>query len=540
MSLQLGAYDRSRELVIDPVMDWGGYLGGEAGDVINSAAVAPDGSYWLGGSTSSPYNEVTGTSPYNMTKDSYTDAFLAQIVPGGKLGYTLANYTYIGGSGEDEIIGIAMRGYRIAFAGNTTSIDFPRKGFPYQEESEGKQDVVVGMYDPTWPDLADDKLVFSTYWGGELDDTATGMAWGPDNRITVVGRTVSTTLNGAADGYSMQYGNRGGVDAFVAQFDPFVKVAGGALLWCTFLGGNSTDIANGVAVDAQGMVYVSGTTMSWDFPTLHPYRDWINGASDGFLAIIDSNAWHLDMLTYSTFIGGSGAESNVVLTVDSQRRVWVAGATRSTDLPVTRKAYSTTYAGSTDVFVARLNPWAYKTALIEYCTYLGGSGSEVPYAIAADNTTNTATLVGYTTSADFPKVDLEDIPLTEVRQNGSVYGAHRPGAGGGLRPARVVVADRRRQCRHRHQRGSGRRRRRLRGRLHLFARHAQLPRFQAERRRFQQRDDDPHPVAPLGELSGVRGRLDTIATIRNAAVQGAGNRRRPPACSGKEAHEPLH
>ena len=371
----------------------------------------------MGGTTSSPYNEVEGTDPYNMTKDAYTDGFLAKIMPSGRFGWTLVHYTYIGGASDDSITAIATRGYRVAFAGNTISLDYPKKGYAYQESTEGEQDIVVGLYDPTWPDSADDKLVYATYWGGELADSATGITFGADNRITVVGRTVSLTLNGATEGYSLQASNRGGVDSFLAQFDPYSTSIAGSFINATFLGGTSTDIVNGMATDEAGRVYLVGTTMSWDFPTAgNTYRDWINGPSDAFLIVLDMNKFHLDMLVYSTFFGGLATDSAQTVALDAQKRVWIAGVTRSDDLPVTRKVMQPAYAGGSDVFLARVNPWGQAASFVEYCSYLGGTGAEVPYGMAVDQATGMVTLVGYTTSADFPQLNVGNIPYKVLHQ----------------------------------------------------------------------------------------------------------------------------
>lgn len=477
--IELGAYDPALPLVIDPVIDWGGYFGGQEMEIIRGVAADPEGGYWIAGSSNSilpiapdtdprqwerngnraattlaaavsaaddtitvdsatgfpfapTYNIVIGEEEMTVTQiaggttwtvrrgvngtvpadhekgagvyyyvpDVTTrDAFLAKIVPDGD-SWRVAYFTYLGGRGEDEAVSIAMAGHRVAITGTTASDDFPVSFNAFQPERNAQFDIFIVLYDPRASGL--DTLTFSTYYGGELSDTPTSIAVGPDGRIAVAGYTDSGFLKFMVSEVSLQPANRGGTDAFLIVADPFQE-APASLVYATYFGGSSTDIANAVAFDSEGKVYVAGVTMSDDLPdsdNAHIHHPLSTG--DGFLLKIDPGKLWFDSFLYGGYWGGNDLDVITTMTVSAPDEVWIAGYTFSDDLPVTPGAHQSSRRGAADAFVARLNLRDYGPGFVPFCTYFGGLRSEVPNAMAYDAGSGTVTLTGYTTSPDFP------------------------------------------------------------------------------------------------------------------------------------------
>ncbi len=490
--IELGAYDPRLPLVIDPVIDWGGYFGGEEMEIIRGVAADPDGGYWIAGSSNSILPIAPGTDPRlwerngnraattladgvsasddTITVESATgfpfappyeitigeevmtvlqiaggttwtvrrgekgtaaadhakgegvyyylpdvttrDAFLAKIVPDGG-SWRVAYFTFLGGWGEDEATAIAMAGHRVAVTGITASDDFPVSFNAFQPERNAQFDIFIVLYDPKTSGL--DTLTFSTYYGGELSDTPTSIAAGPGGRIAVAGYTDSGFMKFMISEASLQASNRGGTEAFLIVSDPFQE-APGSLVYATYFGGASTDIANAVAFDSEGKVYVAGVSMSEDLPdsdNAHIRKPLSTG--DGFLLKIDPDRAWFDSFLYGGYWGGNDLDVITTMTVTAPDEVWIAGYTFSDDLPVTPGAHQSSRRGAADAFVARLNLREYGPGFVPFCTYFGGLRSEVPYAMAHDPLTQTVTLTGYTTSPDFPVKNFRGYEQPRIR-----------------------------------------------------------------------------------------------------------------------------
>ena len=411
----VGAYDRSLPLVIDPIIVYAGYAGGELQDVVNAAVAAPDGSYWIGGSAKTLYPYIPpNTDPFSVDQKGGSDAFLARITP-TENGWKLTHYTFLGGTGDDEITAMTYGSNRVVMTGNTTSLDFPMGGYAPQVAPIGDTEAFVAMYDPTESGIA--TLTFSTYFGGLLKENAQAVAIDSKGQVIIAGYTTSGELNGLVSGVAMQPSNRGGIDGFVARFDPSQQPAS-VVNYVSFIGGNSTDLVTGVAVDATGKIYVTGTTMSWDFPIAGAaYQAGLNSYGDLFLTIIDADKQAFDGLLYSTYFGGGDLDSAQASLVDAQGRVWITGYTASTDLPVTPGASQLANAGGIDAFLVRLDPSKSGAAFVSYCTYLGGANTDVAYGLALDPVSGAVTVAGYTLSADFPVKGITNFDQPPVKQS---------------------------------------------------------------------------------------------------------------------------
>ena len=233
-------------------------------------------------------------------------------------------------------------------------------------------------------------LVYSTYLGGSgaNGDDGKGIAVDAAGSAYVTGTTHSTDFP-IQSPYLPTY-QGGTYDAYVTKLTP----AGNALVYSTYLGGNGRDDGFGIAVDGAGSAYVSGLTTSTNFPTQSAYQATLHGTSDGFVTKLTPAG---NALVYSTYLGGSGSDYCLAITVDPAGSAYVTGVTQSTDFP-TQSAYQATSPGGGDAFVTKLTPAGNALA---YSTYLGGSGWDSGYGIAVDGA-GSAYVTGETQSTDFP------------------------------------------------------------------------------------------------------------------------------------------
>ena len=169
------------------------------------------------------------------------------------------------------------------------------------------------------------------------------------------------------------------------------------LSYSTYLGGWSSEIANGIAVDTAGNAYVAGYTYSSNFPTQNPYQGTLGYYSDAFVTKFNPNG---ASLSYSTYLGGRFRDEAYAIAVDTSGNAYVAGESGSTDFP-TQNPYQGEFGGGyndSDAFVTKLTPGG---DTLSYSTYLGGSSDDCAYGIAIDTSGN-AYVAGGTFSTDFP------------------------------------------------------------------------------------------------------------------------------------------
>ena len=245
----------------------------------------------------------------------------------------------------------------------------------------------IAAYDRTRPLVIDPVLIYSTYLGGSNTDEGYGIAVDATGNCYVTGYTNSTDFPTENPLYP---NNAGYYDAFVTSLNP----VGNALIYSTYLGGSSNDSGYGIAVDATGNCYVTGWTLSSDFPTENPLYPNNAGSHDAFVTSLNPAG---DALIYSTYLGGSSNDYGYGIAVDATGNCYVTGWTSSSDFPTQYPLYPNN-AGGWDVFVTSLNPAG--DALI-YSTYLGGSSTDYGYGIAVDTTGN-CYVIGCTSSTNFP------------------------------------------------------------------------------------------------------------------------------------------
>lgn len=259
----------------------------------------------------------------------------------------------------------------------------------YSIARDGSVALRLGRYDRRRALVIDPVLSYSTYLGGPCDDIAQGVAVDAAGSTYLTGLTCSTAFPTKDP---LQSANAGGnYDAFVAKLTP----DGSALAYSTYLGGDDTDEARGIALDGSGRAYVAGLTYSTDFPTANAMQSVKRGGVDAFVARLSADG---SALAYSTYLGGSDFDVANGIALDASGSAHVVGHTTSADLATAGVVQPTYRGGFEDGFAAKLAP---DGSALAYATYLGGGGRERANAIALD-AGGSAYVAGYTDSTNFP------------------------------------------------------------------------------------------------------------------------------------------
>jgi Beta-propeller repeat/Abnormal spindle-like microcephaly-assoc'd, ASPM-SPD-2-Hydin len=257
----------------------------------------------------------------------------------------------------------------------------------------------VGAYDHSKPLIIDPVLTYSTYLGGGDTDNPTGIAADASGSAYIVGSTQSSDFPTTPGAVHSTFNN--GSEAFITKLSPDGK----SLIYSTYLGGSTEDYGNGIAVDAGGNAYVTGMTLSADFPTtLGAFQTVAKGTNGNGNAFIAKLAPDGKSLVYSTYLGGSGSplyggDSGNSIAVDAAGNAYATGSTSSNDFPTTLGTFQTArHAISRTAFVTKLAP---DGKSLVYSTYLGGDVDDEAFAIAVDSALN-AYVTGATSSSMFP------------------------------------------------------------------------------------------------------------------------------------------
>ena len=441
VSFRIGAYDTSKMLIIDPMLVYSTYLGGDSDDQAYGIAVDAQGNAYVAGyAQSTNFPIVPDSLIAHPFQPDYgggrSDAFVTKLNADGGVVYS----TYLGGSGnadqnggDDFANGIAIDAQGNAYiAGGTNSPDFPTKN-PIQ---------TTGDSFVTKLNAAGNALVYSTYlngvgFGGENGNIAVDGA----GHAYVVGgsglfsniSSVLMKLNAAGTqilsslqfddfeahaialdpqgsayiiGDTRGFRQDGSGIGFVVKKITFDSVTNAtAIAYSQRFGGNHATAeiqgvasqASGIAVDAQGNAYIAGGTNAIDFPVQNALQPNFAGEADAILMKLNPSGG----VIFSTYFGRSGIEGASTITVDAQRNIYIAGDTSSVDFP-TLNAFQPGCKDCAedghDVFVTKFNPAG--TGLI-YSTFLGGSDQDFATAITLDAHGGTY-VVGYTKSTDFP------------------------------------------------------------------------------------------------------------------------------------------
>jgi hypothetical protein len=403
------------------------YLGGSADDGAFGVAVDSAGDAYVTGFTDSPDFPTTNaiTMPgYNGKNISGVldkgfgyypiDAFVTELDPSGS---NLVYSTYLGGSSMDCGMGIAVDAAGYAYVtGYTYSSNFPtfnalQKKLACTNSFYFNANAFIAKISP-----GGTNLVYSTYFGGTNFDEGRGIAVDSSNSVYVTGFTASTNFPATnyvqqliggnwVDGHWLNGSTKKtpSFDAFVAKFDS----TGTNLVYSTLLGGTNNDVANGIAVDTNGAAYVTGWTVSTNFPNTAGLYSFVATNKTSFPA---TNVF-LTKITYGTnaviawsaVFGGKGMDMGSGVALDPAGDVFVTGSASSTNFPTYNVPglMQMTNSGKSDAFVIAFNSTNTTGTNLLYSVYLGGKADDYGYGIAVDNIGN-AYVVGQTLSTNFP------------------------------------------------------------------------------------------------------------------------------------------
>jgi Beta-propeller repeat len=390
--------DRSRPLVIDPGISYSTYLGGSGEEGGSRIAVDSAGAAYVTGATTS--TDFPTTAGAFDTSGDTSDAFVTKLNPAGS---SLAYSTYLGGTSRgigdlpgDTGLGIEVDSQGTAYVtGETTSDDFPTTAGALDTTLGGPVDAFVAKLNPAGSGLA-----YSTYLGGSSFDAGEGIALDATGAAYVTGYSDSYSSDFPTTAGAFDTSPNGDVDAFVTKLNP----VGSGLEYSTYLGGSASDFPGGtsIAVDAAGAAYVTGFTVSPDFPTAAGAFDTSYNPGDGQDPLTGTEGFVTKLnpagsgLAYSTYLGGSAFDAGLGIAVDAAGAAYITGNTLSVDFPTTAGAFDTSFNGFGDAFVTKLNPAG---SALAYSTYLGGStfGNDIVV-----DSQGAAYVTGQTDSTDFP------------------------------------------------------------------------------------------------------------------------------------------
>jgi hypothetical protein len=337
------------------------------------------------------------------------NAFVAKFQPDGR---TLVYCTYLGGSGNDQALGLAVDSSGSAFVtGWTDSINFPVVG-PLQPNLAGLRNAFISKLSPTG-----NTLWFSTYFGGNMADSGNAIALDTAANVYIAGETTSSS--GFRTANAFQPHTAGGRDAFVLKMNN----AGSSLLYATYIGGSREDRARAIAINSAGEAHVTGDTTSSDFPTSNAFQRSSGGNQDAFVFKLNASGTGL---IFGTYVGGSGGttaspESGSGIAVDAIGNAYITGSTVSANFPLVNA--SATFNGSIELFLCKIDG----AGVVQYSSYTGGLSADFANALALSST-GTVYIAGYTGSPDLPGASpgqsshhgLYDAFVMQFRHDGTV------------------------------------------------------------------------------------------------------------------------
>jgi hypothetical protein len=376
VTFEVADYDKTRPVVIDPVLVYSTYLGGSDEDLGIGIAVDALGNGYVTGYTYSSDFPTTpgafqttfrGRSGCNIGLTGFsTDAFVSKLNAAGS---ALVYSTYLGGSNGCEGLGTGM-GIAVDASGNayvsgsTSSSDFPTTPGAFQTTfAPGYENVFI-----TKLNAAGSALPYSTYLGGGGEEGVfqpEGIAVDASGAAYVTGWTSSSNFPTTPGAFQTTFsGESGDSDAFITK----LNATGSAVVYSTYLG--EIDVGGfapgGIALDALGNAYVTGSTSSSNFPTTPGafQTTYGGGLVDGFITKLNAAG---STLLYSTYLGGNGDDWSTGIATDASGNAYVTGTTSSSDFPTTPGALQTTFGGYADVFITKLNAAG---SAVAYSTYL--------------------------------------------------------------------------------------------------------------------------------------------------------------------------
>jgi hypothetical protein len=361
------------------------FIGGTDVDYGRSIVVDSYGCAYITGHTESNDFNITSGAFDETYNGGVEDVFVSKLSADGS---SLIYSTFIGGTGvRDFGSSITVDSDGCAYiVGETQSSDFNTTSGAFDETFNGVMEAFVCKLS------ADGStLTYSTYLGGTSNDYGNSIAVDSDGYAYVTGFTTSSDFNTTSGAFDETYNGNG--EIFVCKLSP----DGSTLVNSTFIGGTNSDVGRSIVVDSDGSAYIVGDTDSSDFNTTTGAFDEIynGGGGDAFVCKLSANG---SVLTYSTYVGGSGLDDGLSIAIDSSGSAYFTGTTASSDFNTTNGAYDETYNGASDAYLSKLST---NGSTLTYSTYIGSSIDDELYPEIAVGAKGGIYIVGETYSSDF-------------------------------------------------------------------------------------------------------------------------------------------
>ncbi len=398
-----------------PSLVFSTYLGGRDWDEATAIKADAGGNIYVTGFTLSANFPIRRAAQSRF--GGLSDAFVTKLAPDG---HTLLWSTYLGGSDVDIGNSLALdSASNVYVTGMTASADFPTTSGSLQPtirnhacQGEPCHDAFVTKLSPTG------RILYSTYLGGSVNDEGVGIAVDAAGSAYVTGNTDSPDFP-TRRAVQPTFGSLPCQGDIPCSYDVFVSKLtpnGQALDYSTYLGGSALDISGGIAVDAAGSAYITGSTRSPNFPTTRSaLQPVLKGRACGpppgepcLDAFVTKLAVGGDRIVYSTYLGGAKNDRGIGIAVDAAGNALVTGSTQSADFPTLRAVQARLDNRSCtsdqpqeqcdDAFVTKIGGTG---NVLVYSTYLGGQAEDQGLAVVVDTAGN-AYVAGRTDSRNFP------------------------------------------------------------------------------------------------------------------------------------------
>jgi hypothetical protein len=435
----VGRFDRTRTLVIDPIISFSTYFGVEGRDRLDDVAIDSEGNVLIAGGAAAGRFPIASLRTRAVPEDD--DPFIAKLAPDG----TPIWLTFLGGSGRDVASDVAAGpGNDVFVAGWTQSTDFPATPgafdtTPGLTSGFNEGDGFVARLSPDGDDLR-----YATYLGGSYREQPHALDVDAAGRAHVGGQTESSDFPVTTGGQG--HARADSPDGFIVRLSP----TGHALEMSRLIAGNNADIVRGISVDSVGDINLSGGTTSDVFPIVNALRGTKFGPGDaqgefgwdGFVMRLTAGG----ELRFSTYIGGLGEDYVLDLAVGPDGTLYVAGETNSDNFTGTTGPRPSAGSDGFDMIVVRLEDNGMRTM---NGRYVGGRGFDSALDLAVDRH-GLVWLAGMTTSADFPTTGSfptsprGGIDIAVAQLSADLWEVHLSGALGGsqIESAYGVAIDR--------------------------------------------------------------------------------------------------
>ncbi len=379
---------------------------------------------YVAGETNSQDFPITPGSFETVLKNS-RDCFVSKYSPDGS---QLIYSTFIGGDGIDRALDMAVQNDgKVFVTGSTTSNNFPLSANPFQNKRKNLDqgsDAFIAV-------LQNDgkSLLYSTYFGGQLNDASESIALDKFGFIYITGKTDGPKEFPIKDAFQNSFGG-GTSDGFITKFSPDLS----SLVYSSFLGGELDDYPTSLTVNDSGSVFVVGQTQSRKFPVT-PFtvsNTFGGGIFDSFITRISNDG---SSISYSTFIGGLGDDIATSIITDIFDNAYVVGNSNSQNFPITVIAADTSYNGKNDAFCYKISP---NGGRFIFSSFIGGANDDYARSVSIDPCF-AVYISGYSNSNNLP---ISDNPiqnqlngefdgfLTKINADGNlfVYGTYLGGS----------------------------------------------------------------------------------------------------------------